>query len=178
MWNWCWGVVLASAVLGASAQENQIRAKRLTTFGKTAPVPSQPPSTAGIVVGAGKGTMVRECSTSEDCEEIQYTNCKIDPRDGRSRCLCMDNSPPVNGACAARPRALRSPCSQDSECIEGAECVINPNATVNINQKMCYCMPGWIEVDQLCSGSQSLSKSTATSIFIVSFIILLTFPSM
>ncbi|XP_075222561.1 oogenesis-related protein sosie isoform X3 [Lycorma delicatula] len=134
MWNWCWGVVLASAVLGASAQENQIRAKRLTTFGKTAPVPSQPPST----------------------DTRGYVPLGI-----------------------RRPnKALRSPCSQDSECIEGAECVINPNATVNINQKMCYCMPGWIEVDQLCSGSQSLSKSTATSIFIVSFIILLTFPSM
>lgn len=45
MWNWCWGVVLASAVLGASGQEGQVRAKRLTTFGKSAPVPSQPPST-------------------------------------------------------------------------------------------------------------------------------------
>lgn len=61
---------------------------------------------AGIVIGARKDTTSRECTTSEDCEEIQYTNCKVDPRDGRSRCLCMDNSPPINGACSARPRGI------------------------------------------------------------------------
>jgi len=34
-----------------------------------------------------------------DCAGIQNTTCMADPRDGRTRCLCGDHSPPINGAC-------------------------------------------------------------------------------
>ncbi|RZF47566.1 hypothetical protein LSTR_LSTR009102 [Laodelphax striatellus] len=173
------GAAVGDNQLPAVVGENQLpsadhgaRTKRLTTFGKSANMPSPaPPLSAGIVVGASG---IKECRTTLDCEMIQYTECRTDPREGRSVCLCMDNALPVNGACSARPRdtrgyvpfgnrkpnkALRTPCNSDNECLEGAECVINPNATVNINQRMCYCMPGWLEVDGYCNGSSINSAS-------------------
>jgi len=45
---------------------------------------------------AGKA---RECRMESDCAGIQNTTCMADPRDGRTRCLCGDYSPPINGAC-------------------------------------------------------------------------------
>ncbi|XP_022190830.1 uncharacterized protein LOC111049130 isoform X2 [Nilaparvata lugens] len=152
------------------------RTKRLTTFGKSANMPSpSPPLSAGIVVGAAG---ITECSTQLDCELIQYTECRVlststgasDGSGTRAVCLCMDNALPVNGACSARPRALRTPCNSDNECLEGAECIINPNATVNINQRMCYCMPGWLEVEGYCNGS---SIESASILITLTFAVLL-----
>ncbi|KAL1122649.1 hypothetical protein AAG570_002976, partial [Ranatra chinensis] len=53
---------------------------------------------------AGKG---RECKSQADCEVIQYTRCNLDHRDNKRRCICLDNSPPVNGQCLNRPREKR-----------------------------------------------------------------------
>ena len=49
-----------------------------------------------VVISVGKA---RECKLESDCAGIQNTTCMADPRDGRTRCLCGDFSPPLNGAC-------------------------------------------------------------------------------
>ncbi|KOX80942.1 hypothetical protein WN51_00860 [Melipona quadrifasciata] len=65
----------------------------LTTFGKTNPQNQNPPPSPTPV---GKA---RECKLESECAAIQNTTCMADPRDGRTRCLCGDFSPPLNGAC-------------------------------------------------------------------------------
>lgn len=35
-----------------------------------------------------------------DCAGIQNTSCMSDRRDGKTRCLCGDMSPPLNGVCS------------------------------------------------------------------------------
>ncbi|CAD7085152.1 unnamed protein product [Hermetia illucens] len=92
----------------------------LTTFGKTSPNVQQPPTTPPV-----KG---RECNTHTDCSTLQSTSCVRDPNDSRLRCLCGDNTAPVNGQCFAKYKGLRHMCSNVNECDEGMICAIE-NAT-------------------------------------------------
>lgn len=41
----------------------------------------------------------RECSTHDDCSAIDRTSCVKDSNDYKLRCLCGDDSPPMNGLC-------------------------------------------------------------------------------
>lgn len=41
----------------------------------------------------------RDCSTHDDCSAIDRTSCVKDPNDYKTRCLCGDDSPPMNGLC-------------------------------------------------------------------------------
>ena len=50
----------------------------------------------------------RECKLESDCAGIQNTTCMADPRDGRTRCLCGDFSPPQNGACTNKFKGNQS----------------------------------------------------------------------
>ncbi|KAF3424866.1 hypothetical protein E2986_12435 [Frieseomelitta varia] len=119
----------------------------LTTFGKTNPQNqnSPPPPTP-----VGKA---RECKLESDCAGIQNTTCMADPRDGRTRCLCGDFSPPLNGACTNKFKALHAPCNEDTECVDGAHCVQRNNT---LPGKRCYCKEGYYEEKLLlCSGTSS-----------------------
>ncbi|XP_076221403.1 oogenesis-related protein sosie isoform X2 [Nomia melanderi] len=118
----------------------------LTTFGKTNPQnqnqnPPPPPTPVG---------KARECKLDTDCAGIQNTTCLSDSRDGRTRCLCGDYSPPLNGACTNKFKALHAPCNEDSECIDGAHCIQRNNTT---SGKRCYCQDGYDEDGLLaCNG--------------------------
>ncbi|KAK9299822.1 hypothetical protein QLX08_007275 [Tetragonisca angustula] len=131
----------------------------LTTFGKTNPQNqnqnSSPPPTPG---------KARECKLESDCAGIQNTTCMADPRDGRTRCLCGDFSPPQNGACTNKFKALHAPCNEDTECIDGAHCVQRNNT---MSGKRCYCKEGYYkETLLLCSGSSSVFTFHTTLLLI------------
>ncbi|XP_043516596.1 uncharacterized protein LOC122532143 isoform X2 [Frieseomelitta varia] len=129
----------------------------LTTFGKTNPQNqnSPPPPTPG---------KARECKLESDCAGIQNTTCMADPRDGRTRCLCGDFSPPLNGACTNKFKALHAPCNEDTECVDGAHCVQRNNT---LPGKRCYCKEGYYEEKLLlCSGSSSVFTFHTTLLLI------------
>lgn len=45
------------------------------------------------------------CNTNQDCANILHTSCVQDPDDKVDRCLCGDDSTPVNGFC---PKTIKS----------------------------------------------------------------------
>ncbi|KAL0129938.1 hypothetical protein PUN28_001894 [Cardiocondyla obscurior] len=121
----------------------------LTTFGKSNPQnqnPNPPPPPTPI----GKA---RECRVDNDCIGIQNTTCMSDGRDGRTRCLCGDYTPPVNGACTNKFKALHASCNSDGECIDDAQCVVRNNTM----GRRCYCREGFYEESPLyCNGCSSI----------------------
>ncbi|XP_063836153.1 uncharacterized protein LOC135085302 [Ostrinia nubilalis] len=92
----------------------------LTTFGKsnTQPpkevVPTAPPA--------------RACGKPSDCAGISSSSCVRTHYDSTTRCLCGDNSPPVNGQCEAQTKSLYHICSNSDECNDGLVCA-TPNIT-------------------------------------------------
>lgn len=129
----------------------------LTTFGKTNPQ-NQNPQPSPTPVGKA-----RECKLESECAGIQNTTCMADPRDGRTRCLCGDFSPPLNGACTNKFKALHAPCNEDSECVDGAHCVQRNNTS----EKRCYCKEGYYEEKfLLCSGGSSVCTFHTTLLLI------------
>ncbi|KYQ48254.1 hypothetical protein ALC60_12582 [Trachymyrmex zeteki] len=120
----------------------------LTTFGKSNPQnqnsnPPPPPTPTG---------KARECKTETDCGAILNTTCIADSR-GKTRCLCDDNSAPINGLCTNKFKALHRPCNSDSECIEDAHCVMH-NSSMG---KRCYCQKGFYQENPLfCNGCLSI----------------------
>ncbi|XP_046686713.1 uncharacterized protein LOC124372358 isoform X3 [Homalodisca vitripennis] len=105
----------AAFLLQVVAEDSPHRTKRLTTFGKTPTAETDPkifsespddgsknlyvPYTHGIPRG-------KECRGDEDCAALEFTTCKVDT-DHKSRCLCHDLKPPINGECATKKRDAR-----------------------------------------------------------------------
>ncbi|XP_046686747.1 uncharacterized protein LOC124372358 isoform X8 [Homalodisca vitripennis] len=153
----------AAFLLQVVAEDSPHRTKRLTTFGKTPTAETDPkifsespddgsknlyvPYTHGIPRG-------KECRGDEDCAALEFTTCKVDT-DHKSRCLCHDLKPPINGECATKKRELHQNCNYDHECIQGAECVVNN--TVKANEKRCYCRFGYEEEDNACNSGYTAS---------------------
>lgn len=110
----------------------------LTTFGKTNPNVQQPPTAPPV-----KG---RECSTHADCATLQTTSCVRDPNDSKTRCLCGDNTAPINGQCFGKYKGLRHLCVSSNECDDNMICTTdNSTKTTSFGkisgsqQKTCLC---------------------------------------
>ncbi|XP_044766331.1 uncharacterized protein LOC123322435 [Coccinella septempunctata] len=117
----------------------------LTTFGKSSNnnqqnAPIQP-------------SVQRPCKSQANCTVIKGTTCI------EGKCLCGDNTNPVNGACKAQIKGPRHLCSTDTDCVDNADCLpqkdkqnkIDPNG-----DKVCTCQEGFAEMGYQCSGSATL----------------------
>ncbi|XP_061381892.1 uncharacterized protein LOC116778546 isoform X1 [Danaus plexippus] len=138
-----------------------LSSEALTTFGKsnTAPpkelAPTAPPA--------------RSCSRQAECAGISSSSCVRTHYDPTTRCLCGDNSPPVNGQCEAVTKALYHVCANSDECNDGLICG-TPNITgaapahlrvLSAQDKICLCdvESGYREKDHTCNDAVILKTS-------------------
>ncbi|XP_024936171.1 uncharacterized protein LOC107263045 [Cephus cinctus] len=128
----------------------------LVTFGKSNPQNTNT-NQAPAPTPVGKA---RECRMDADCAGILNTTCTSDRTVGKSRCLCSDRSVPMNGICNVKWKPLRSLCNDDSECGHGAHCVQSVQNNVTSMEKHCNCMPGYMEDDLMCNGSESVFRAS------------------
>ncbi|XP_067618246.1 uncharacterized protein sosie [Eurosta solidaginis] len=146
----------------------------LTTFGKTN---SDKPAPTPIIKG-------KECNTHDDCLTIDKTSCVKDPNDYKQRCLCGDDTTPVNGHCQDVLKSLRHKCNSSNECEDGLVCQFESvNRTIGVAKfisktKICLCDndSGYFEdaLRDICSGAsqQTISNfllsliSTMTPFFV------------
>nr|XP_014086668.1 uncharacterized protein LOC106615130 [Bactrocera oleae] len=125
----------------------------LTTFGKTN---NDKPTPTPIIKG-------KECNNHDDCITIDKTSCVKDPNDYKHRCLCGDDSAPVNGHCQDVLKGLRHKCTSSHECEDGLVCQFESlNRTIGVSKfisktKLCLCdnESGFFEdvLRDICSGA-------------------------
>nr|XP_037870023.1 uncharacterized protein LOC101738427 isoform X1 [Bombyx mori]XP_037870024.1 uncharacterized protein LOC101738427 isoform X1 [Bombyx mori] len=133
----------------------------LTTFGKSVTPPPKPvgPTTPPA----------RSCSHQSECAGISGSSCVRTPYDSATRCLCGDNSPPVNGQCEAQTKSLYHVCATSDECGDELICGV-PNITSTApdhlyvhspQEKICLCDTdsGFKEKDHACSDADILRTS-------------------
>lgn len=110
----------------------------LTTFGKTNnnPPPKEP-------------VPAKHCNSQLDCNTIKNTTC-ID-----KKCLCGDNTNPMNGACSAPFKGPRHLCSKTDDCVDGAECL--PKNDNKNSEKICQCLEGLEEIGARCGGESNMT---------------------
>ncbi|XP_063392003.1 uncharacterized protein LOC134677456 isoform X1 [Cydia fagiglandana] len=142
----------------------------LTTFGKSntqAPrevVPTAPPA--------------KPCSRQGECIAVASSSCVRTHYDSQTRCLCGDNSAPVNGQCEALTKSLYHSCTTSEECNDGLNCG-TPNITdktphlrmLGPRDTICLCdtESGFREKDHTCSDADIL-KTSLFAIVLVSCI--------
>ncbi|XP_030038026.1 uncharacterized protein LOC115453471 isoform X3 [Manduca sexta] len=136
------------------------KSEALTTFGKTiTDKPQEGP----------KAPPARPCSRQAECAGISSSSCVRTHYDPVTRCLCGDNSPPLNGQCEAQAKSLYHACANSDECNEGLICLM-PNITgtapphlrVHAPQdKICLCdtEAGFNEKDHTCNDGDILKTS-------------------
>ncbi|RVE54895.1 hypothetical protein evm_000262 [Chilo suppressalis] len=143
----------------------------LTTFGKSN---TDPPKSV-----APTAPPARACSRPAQCAGISGSSCVRTHYDPETRCLCGDNSSPVNGQCEAQSKSLYHTCSNSDECNDGLVCG-TPNITGtppphlrmhSPTDKICLCDAenGFKEHEHTCSDADIL-KTSIFAIVIVSCI--------
>nr|XP_032528083.1 uncharacterized protein LOC116778247 [Danaus plexippus plexippus] len=111
----------------------------------------------------------RSCSRQAECAGISSSSCVRTHYDPTTRCLCGDNSPPVNGQCEAVTKALYHVCANSDECNDGLICG-TPNITgaapahlrvLSPQDKICLCdvESGYREKDHTCNDAVILKTS-------------------
>lgn len=139
----------------------------LTTFGKAPPPPPPPPAAKG-----------NPCSSNNDCGGILYTSCVADPDDKIDRCLCGDNSTPVNGFCNKTQKKFRHKCEEDIDCEGELVCVLisNTTKTTGFNRspavavaKLCQCPERVDEFDDNCNGALQMAQGILIPLLSVIF---------
>ncbi|XP_013178867.1 PREDICTED: uncharacterized protein LOC106125996 isoform X3 [Papilio xuthus] len=120
----------------------------------------------------------RPCSRQADCAGISSSSCVRTHYDSVTRCLCGDNSPPLNGQCEAQSKLLYHVCANSDECNDGLVCGA-PNITGNAQphlrvltpqDKICLCdtESGYREREYTCSDAEILKTSIFAIIFVTS----------
>ncbi|XP_025422838.1 uncharacterized protein LOC112692395 [Sipha flava] len=94
-----------------------------------------------------------ECRHDNHCKAWPKTSCGKDPVDGKSRCLCADQTHPINDDCITSPQELGMACERDIQCIQLAYCTHNVNET-NPDIKICQCREEYTDEDGTCSGGE------------------------
>lgn len=146
----------------------KINAFGISSFGKANTEPPRPPTTTP--------SPARPCTRQAECAGITSSSCVRTHYDPTTRCLCGDNSPPLNGQCDSVTKALYHACSNSDECNDGLICG-TPNITgtapahllVHSTQdKICLCdtESGYREKEHTCSDADILKTSLIAVIFV------------
>nr|XP_037870025.1 uncharacterized protein LOC101738427 isoform X3 [Bombyx mori] len=133
----------------------------ISSFGKANTEPPRPATTTA--------SPARSCSHQSECAGISGSSCVRTPYDSATRCLCGDNSPPVNGQCEAQTKSLYHVCATSDECGDELICGV-PNITSTApdhlyvhspQEKICLCDTdsGFKEKDHACSDADILRTS-------------------
>ncbi|XP_015364577.1 PREDICTED: uncharacterized protein LOC107162262 [Diuraphis noxia] len=92
-----------------------------------------------------------ECRNDNNCKPWPKTSCGKDPVDGQQRCLCADQTHPINDDCITSPQELGMPCEKDIQCIQLAHCTHNVSE-IHSDIKVCQCREEFADEDGTCSG--------------------------
>ncbi|VVC40373.1 Hypothetical protein CINCED_3A017208 [Cinara cedri] len=129
----CVIVVALSSCFGCDASEIASRSKR------------------GVVPGNAASRPKDMCRSDTFCKQWPKTSCAKDPVDGIQRCLCADQSHPINKDCITTPQGLGMQCELDVQCIQLAYCALNASDPAT-EMKICQCRDEFKEEDGTCSG--------------------------
>ncbi|XP_053622333.1 uncharacterized protein sosie isoform X6 [Plodia interpunctella] len=119
----------------------------------------------------------RPCSRQADCAGISSSSCVRTHYDTATRCLCGDNTTPLNGQCDSVAKSLYHVCSNSDECNEGLICGA-PNVTTaspphmkvfSPQDKICLCDSdnGFKEKDHTCSDADILKTSMLAVLVVI-----------
>ncbi|XP_050543941.1 uncharacterized protein LOC126907003 [Daktulosphaira vitifoliae] len=97
-----------------------------------------------------------ECRNDNDCTRVSKTSCGEDPSDHRKRCLCADQTHPINNNCIIKPQGIGEPCELDVHCIRLASCQKNESVP---ETKICQCRDEYAEEDGTCSSGDNATTS-------------------
>ncbi|XP_013196387.1 uncharacterized protein LOC106139477 [Amyelois transitella] len=164
---WCKRQAASAFVSLILAGLTGVSYEALTTFGKSQDPPKEIAPTT---------PPARPCSRQAECAGISSSSCVRTHYDPATRCLCGDNSSPVNGQCESQAKSLYHVCSNSDECNEGLICGA-PNVTsaspphmkvFSPQDKICLCDSenGFKEKDHTCSDADIL-KTSMFAIFVV-----------
>lgn len=92
-----------------------------------------------------------ECRNDNSCQQWRKTSCGKDPVDGKFRCLCADQTHPINEDCITSPQELGMPCELDIQCIQLAFCARN-TSNIHSDIRICQCREEFSDEDGSCSG--------------------------
>lgn len=67
---------------------------------------SSPLSLSSWTCALTLSVIAKDCVSQVDCQAMAGTSCVRDYPSQQSRCLCGDNSPPINGKCTAKFKGL------------------------------------------------------------------------
>ncbi|XP_053622327.1 uncharacterized protein sosie isoform X3 [Plodia interpunctella] len=141
----------------------------ISSFGKANTDPPKPPTTTP--------PPARPCSRQADCAGISSSSCVRTHYDTATRCLCGDNTTPLNGQCDSVAKSLYHVCSNSDECNEGLICGA-PNVTTaspphmkvfSPQDKICLCDSdnGFKEKDHTCSDADILKTSMLAVLVVI-----------
>ncbi|XP_053622330.1 uncharacterized protein sosie isoform X4 [Plodia interpunctella] len=165
---WCKrqpATALVALILGCLPGESF---EALTTFGKSQDPPKEVTPTP---------PPARPCSRQADCAGISSSSCVRTHYDTATRCLCGDNTTPLNGQCDSVAKSLYHVCSNSDECNEGLICGA-PNVTTaspphmkvfSPQDKICLCDSdnGFKEKDHTCSDADILKTSMLAVLVVI-----------
>ncbi|XP_069364410.1 uncharacterized protein sosie isoform X1 [Maniola hyperantus] len=140
----------------------------LTTFGKSntdAPKNVQPTAPPA-----------RACNRQAECLGVNSASCVRTHYDPVTRCLCGDNSPPLNGRCEPVTKSLYHACANSDECNDGLVC-LTPNITGTTpahlrvhspQDKICLCDTenGYREKEHACNDAEIIKISLLAVAFV------------
>ncbi|KAL4708900.1 hypothetical protein ACJJTC_001699 [Scirpophaga incertulas] len=141
-----------------------------SSWGKASTDPPRPPTTTV--------SPARACSRNAQCAGISGSSCVRTHYDPETRCLCGDNSSPVNGQCESQSKSLYHVCSNSDECNDGLVCG-TPNITGTPpphlrmhapGDKICLCDQenGYKEREHTCSDADIVKISLFAILFVSS----------
>ncbi|XP_025201238.1 uncharacterized protein LOC112598823 [Melanaphis sacchari] len=106
-----------------------------------------------------------ECRTDYNCKAWPKTSCGKDPVDGQRRCLCADQTHPINDDCITSPQEVGMPCERDIQCIQLAHCTYNISES-HTDIKICQCREEFADDDGTCSSGVRAMVSICLAILV------------
>ncbi|XP_023945549.1 uncharacterized protein LOC112051229 isoform X3 [Bicyclus anynana] len=157
---WCPKIFLVATMIFLF-NSARVNAFGISSFGKANTEPPRPPTTTP--------SPARACNRQAECLGVSTASCVRTHFDPVTRCLCGDNSPPLNGRCEPVSKSLYHACSNSDECNDGLIC-FTPNITgvsplhLRVHaptDKICQCDTenGYREKEFACSDAEIIQIS-------------------
>ncbi|XP_061727209.1 uncharacterized protein LOC133532509 isoform X2 [Cydia pomonella] len=158
---WCKPAAMLPVILAGCLMCTSEAFGGISSFGKANTDPPPKPVTPAAAPA-------KPCSRHNECIAVATSSCVRTHFDSQTRCLCGDNSAPINGQCEALTKSLYHSCGANEECNDGLICG-TPNATdkaphlrmLGPKDTICLCdtESGFREKDHTCSDAAILTTS-------------------